>query len=251
MSLRNSQDDRLGLNDPISRRDFLNGALLASAGLLLHGNAPPISPADAFDGYGGIGDYRHSNGNIWDVLRAGHAMRDGAFERRLATAIDTGEIYDLVAVGGGISGLAAAIFFQKYLGGGALVIDNHPIFGGEAKRNEFLVDGQRLTAHQGSAIFLVPGKGGYTDRFYEMIGMDRSAFAYQTWRGASTEIRLAHSPYEAPGNYGFYFGPQFGQRPGGGGGGGGGWGMGPGGGQREGALIRCSTKAGLLRGAAE
>src|SRR2546430_11204301 len=85
MSLRNSQDDRLGLNDPISRRDFLNGALLASAGLLLHGNAPPISPADAFDGYGGIGDYRHSNGNIWDVLSAGHAIRDGAFERRLAT----------------------------------------------------------------------------------------------------------------------------------------------------------------------
>jgi len=45
-------------------------------------------------------------------------------------------------------------------GGRALVIDNHPIFGGEAKRNEFLVDGQRLTAHQGSAIFLVPKKGG-------------------------------------------------------------------------------------------
>src|SRR5207248_11295742 len=57
----------------------------------LHGNAPPISPADAFDGYGGIGDYRHSNGNIWDVLRAGHAMRDGAFERRLATAIAHGD----------------------------------------------------------------------------------------------------------------------------------------------------------------
>src|SRR5947208_8295859 len=221
MSLRNSQDDRLGLNDPISRRDFLNGALLASAGLPLHANAPPISPADASDGSGATGDYRHSNGNIWDVLRAGHAMRDGAFERRLATAIDTGEIYDLVAVGGGISGLAAAIFFQKYLGGGALVIDNHPIFGGEAKRNEFLVDGQRLTAHQGSAIFLVPGKGGYTDRFYEMIGMDRSAFAYQTWRGPSPEKPLAHSPYETPGNYGFYFGPQFGPRPGGGGKGGG------------------------------
>src|SRR5207302_1068236 len=159
-------------------------------------NAPPISPADAFDGYGGIGDYRHSNGNIWDVLRAGHAMRDGAFERRLATAIDTGEIYDLVAVGGGISGLAAAIFFQKYLGGGALVIDNHPIFGGEAKRNEFLVDGQRLTAHQGSAIFLVPQPGGYTDRFYAMIGMDRSSFTYQTWRGPAPELPLSHSPYE-------------------------------------------------------
>src|SRR2546428_9694100 len=107
-----------------------------------------------------MGDYRHSNGNPWDVLNAGHAMRDGAFEERIATAMDTGEMYDLVAVGGGISGLAAAIFFQKYKGGRCLVIDNHPIFGGEAKRNEFFVAGQRLTAHQRSALFLVPGKGG-------------------------------------------------------------------------------------------
>ena len=107
-------------------------------------------------------------------------MRDGAFEKRIANATDTGEIYDLVAVGGGISGLAAAIFFQKYKGGRVLVINNHPIFGGEAKRNQFLVDGQRLTAHQGSAIFLVPKKGGYTDQFYDMIGMDRSSFNYRT-----------------------------------------------------------------------
>src|SRR5436853_7642788 len=106
-------------------------------------------------------------------------MRDGAFERRLATAIDTGEIYDLVAVGGGISGLAAAIFFQKYLGGGALVIDNHPIFGGEAKRNEVLVDGPRLTAHPGSAIFLVPQPGVYTDRFYARFGVYRPSVRSQ------------------------------------------------------------------------
>ena len=52
--------------------------------------------------------------------------------------------------------------------GRCLVIDNHPIFGDEAKRNEFLIDGQRLTPHQGSAILLVPQKGGYTDRFYEI-----------------------------------------------------------------------------------
>ena len=239
-------DNRLGINEPISRRDFLNGALLAGAGLLLHGKAPTISPADAFNGYGGVGDYRHSNGNTWDVLSAGHGMRDGAFEQRIANAIDTGEMYDLVAVGGGISGLAAAIFFQKYEGGSCLVIDNHPIFGGEAKRNEFLVDGQRLTAHQGSAIFLVPGKGGYTDRFYEMIGMDRSAFAYQTWRGPSPEMPLAHSPYETPGNYGFYFGPQFGQRPGGGGEGGV-WVMDPWGRKLEGAPISDVTRAELLR----
>jgi spermidine dehydrogenase len=155
-----SNDDRLGMNEPISRRDFINGALLAGAGLLLDGKASVISPADAFNGYGGVGDYRRSNGNTWDVITTGHEMRDGNFERSIARAADTGEMYDLVAVGGGISGLAAAVFFQKNKGGRCLVLDNHPIFGGEAKRNEFLVDGQRLTAHQASAIFLVPQKGG-------------------------------------------------------------------------------------------
>jgi len=230
------------MNEPISRRDFLNGAVLASAGLLLPHQAPTGSPADAFNGYGGIGDYRHANGNTWDVLSAGHALRDGggAFETRIANAIDTGEMYDLVAVGGGISGLAAAIFFQKYKRGRCLVIDNHPIFGGEAKRNEFLVDGQRLTAHQASAIFLVPRKGGYTDRFYEMIGMDRSAFAYQTWGGPSPEMPLPHSPYDTPRDYGFYFGPQFGQRPGV-------WVMDPWGRQLEGAPISDAARSELLR----
>ncbi len=230
------------MREPISRRDFLDGILLTGAGLLVPGQAPTTSPADAFNGYGGIGDYRHSNGNTWDVLSAGHALRDGggALEQQIAAASDTGEMYDLVAVGGGISGLAAAIFFQKSKGGRCLVIDNHSIFGGEAKRNEFLVDGQRLTAHQGSAIFLVPGKGGYTERFYEMIGMDRSAFTYQTWRGPSPEMPLAHSPYERPQNYGFYFGPQYGQRPGV-------WVMDPWGRKLEGAPIGETTRAELLR----
>jgi spermidine dehydrogenase len=106
--------ERLGLISPICRCDFLNGVLLTTAGLLLHGKAPTISPEDALNGYGGVGDYAHSNGNTWEVLSAGHAMRDGYFERRVASATVTGEIYDLVAVVGGISGLAAAIFFQKY-----------------------------------------------------------------------------------------------------------------------------------------
>jgi spermidine dehydrogenase len=196
-------DERLGMHEPISRRDFLNGALVASAGLLVRGRAPLVFPAgDDWTGYGGVGDYRHSNGNTWEVMNVAHAMRDGAFERRIASATDTGEIYDQVAVGGGISGLAAAVFYQKYKGGRCLVLDNHAIFGGEAKRNEFLVDGERLVAHQGSAIFLVPQKGGYTDRFYEMIGMDRSSFEYQRWRGPAPEMSLTHSPYGEPKDYG-------------------------------------------------
>jgi len=235
-------DDRLGMNEPISRRDFLNGALLAGAGLYLNGRAPVISPADAFNGYGGVGDYRHSNGNTWEVLSAGHAMRDGAFEKRVATATDTREMYDLVCVGGGLSGLAAAVFFQKDKGGSCLVIDNHPIFGGEAKRNEFRVKGQSLIAHQGSAIFLVPGKGGYTDRFYQMIGMDRSTFNYQTWRGPTPEMPLAQSPYDigSPKQYGFYFGSRFGKTPGV-------WLIDPWGRNLDGAPISDTAKAELLR----
>jgi len=93
-----SPDDRLGMSEGISRREFVNGALLAGAGLLLHGRAPELSPADTFNGYGGIGDYAHSNGNTWEVLSAGHSMRDGVFEKRIANATDTGEIYDSVAV---------------------------------------------------------------------------------------------------------------------------------------------------------
>jgi spermidine dehydrogenase len=230
------------MNEPISRRDFLNGALLAGAGLYLNGRAPVISPADAFNGYGGVGDYRHSNGNTWEVLSAGHAMRDGVFEKRVASATDTREMYDLVCVGGGLSGLAAGVFFQKDKGGSCLVIDNHPIFGGEAKRNEFRVNGQSLIAHQGSAIFLVPGKGGYTDRFYQMIGMDRSTFNYQTWRGPTPEMPLAQSPYDigSPKQYGFYFGSRFGKNPGV-------WLIDPWGRNLDGAPISETAKAELLR----
>ena len=126
-----NDDDRLGMNEPISRRDFVNGAVVAGASLFFRGQtSASVSPGDAFNGYGGIGDYRGSNGNTYDVMTAAHALRDGAFER--STPTDTGEMYDLVAVGGGLSGLAAAVFFQKNKGGRCLILDNHPIFGGEA-----------------------------------------------------------------------------------------------------------------------
>jgi len=237
-------DDRLGMNEPISRRDFLNGTLVAGAGLLWRGQAPAtipmMSPADDWNGYGGIGDYRRSNGNTYEVMTTAHAMRDGAFERSVGSAVDTGQMYDLVAVGGGLSGLAAAVFFQKSKGGRCLVLDNHPIFGGEAKRNEFRVDGQVLAAHQASAIFLVPQKGGYIDGVYDLIGMDRPALEYQRWRGPAPEMPLSQSPYEEPKNYAFYFGPQFGTRPGV-------WVIDPWGRKLEGAPLSDAVKADLMR----
>ncbi len=70
--------------------------------------------------------------------------------------------------------------------------------------------------------------------------MDRASFNYQTWRGLSPEMPLVHSPYETPRNYGFYFGPQFGQRPGV-------WVMDPWGRKLEGAPVSYAVKAELLR----
>jgi spermidine dehydrogenase len=190
-------DDRLGMNEPITRRDFVNAALVAGGGLWLHGRLPTGAAAgDEWTGYGGVGDYARSNGNTFDVMNAAHAIRDRTFESKLAGAIDTGETYDLLVVGGGISGLASAVFFQKRKGGRALVLDNHPIFGGEAKRNEFLVDGQSVVAHQGSAMFPVPKKGGYVASVYEMNVMDRPALEYQRWRGPSPEMPLSQTPYD-------------------------------------------------------
>src|SRR5208282_2854132 len=72
-------------------------------------------------------------------FEAMHKVRDGAFWEDAPKPVDTGESYDLVVVGGGISGLAAAHFFHRTAGDKArvLILENHDDFGGHAKRNEF------------------------------------------------------------------------------------------------------------------
>jgi spermidine dehydrogenase len=249
---RESGDHALGMDRAITRRDFIGGALVASGALLLQ----PLTPAellaaqkdanDDWTGYGGEGDYASSNGDTFDVMNAGHKIRDGAFETLPADVIDTKEIYDSVVVGGGISGLAAALFFQRLAGNKMtiLVLENHPIFGGEAKRNEFIVDGQRLVAHQGSAIYLTPYPYSFIGRFYESIGMNAPKLTYQRWSGADREMVLSRNPYEAAGlnsgEYGFYFGAKFGQTSGM-------WLIDPLGKKMQGAPVSARTRAELYR----
>jgi spermidine dehydrogenase len=251
----------LGMNQGITRRDFLNATLLASGGLLLN----PLSPADllaekmparpspglnpgsdtnddVFTGYGGVGDYANSNGNTLAVLTAGHQIRDGAFDSLPASVIDTGETYDCIIVGGGISGLAAALIFQRKAGPGktCLVLDNHPIFGGEAKRNEFLVDGHRLIGHQGSALFWPPFPHSFIGRFYDSIGLKAPRLEYQKWAGPAPEIPLTRTPYLGSAPYGLYFGAKFGQPQGV-------WLTDPWGKKLEGAPISAKAREELLR----
>ena len=88
-------------------------------------------------------------------FEAAHALRDGAAVGR---AIDTGESYDLVVVGAGISGLAAAQFFRARTSPGAriLLLENHDDFGGHAKRNEFQLGGRTELLNGGTLLIESP-----------------------------------------------------------------------------------------------
>src|ERR1043166_6535610 len=110
-------DHTLGMDEPISRRDYLNSALVASGSLLLGGAFPQelLGQSD-WDGFGGVGDYSGANGNTFEVMTEAHKIRDRAFDPLPADVVDTGEQFDCVVVGGGISGLAAALFFKRQAG---------------------------------------------------------------------------------------------------------------------------------------
>src|SRR5271166_1412142 len=242
-----NQDKTLGMDQPISRRDFLNSTLLASGGLLMESSNPlQLLSEDDWTGYGGVGDYSRSNGNTYEIVQAGHRIRDGEFENLPHSAIETNELYDCLIVGGGISGLAAALFFTRQAGNhrNCLVLDNHPIFGGEAKGNEFVVDGHRLLAHQGSAVYFVQYPHSFLSNFYDSIGLRIPKLNYQSWAGSSREMQLSKTPYDMVGSepetYGFYFGSKFGQKPGM-------WLVDPWGKKLEGAPISSTARAELLR----
>jgi spermidine dehydrogenase len=144
----------IGLLSDITRRDFLNGVALTVGGALLSPRealglrldeaargAAPYPPA--------LTGLRGSHDGSFEVA---HALRDGTFWASAGPAVDTGERYDLVVVGAGISGLAAAWFFRKAAGSAArvLVLDNHDDFGGHARRNEFRVGGRTLIGYGGT-----------------------------------------------------------------------------------------------------
>jgi spermidine dehydrogenase len=111
-------------------------------------------------------------------MNVGHAVRDG---RALGAPVDTGEVYDLVVVGAGMAGLAAAYFYRKQIPRSkVLVIEGCDDFGGHAVRNEFMVDGKRLIAGGGTAALWRPNT--FPPEAQELIrdiGIDREHYYKQ------------------------------------------------------------------------
>ncbi|HEX9893451.1 MAG TPA: NAD(P)-binding protein [Gemmatimonadales bacterium] len=196
-------DQELGLNAAITRRDFLNATLLGTGSSLLQLPAPLArvqqdGEAAAFDGFGGTGDYALSNGNTWDVVQAGHALRDGRFDRRPSAVRETGETYDLLVVGGGFSGAGAAYAFHKRRTGTVLILDNHRMWGGEAKRNEFMVDGVRLIGPQGSNDFGIPGasRPAELERWKDLgLPTNPDDYQHQEWASGITPLTISRDHY--------------------------------------------------------
>lgn len=195
-------DRELGIDRAITRRDFIYGSSLLVGGALAgcsaeNSSAPAASQGYGFDvgqdwyGPGGTGDYATSHGNTPGLIRTAHEIRSGRFKSSSVNVIDSGEVYDLVIVGGGFSGLSAAHHFHRLMPSGrALILDNHPIFGGEAKRNDFEVNGVHISGPQGSNDFGIQEKTGEPDDYFTALNLPRE-FQYAEPGGSATGMRIA------------------------------------------------------------
>ncbi len=154
-----SRDRALGMDRSITRRNFLNGLAIGTAAIACDplfgapGAAAPGKPSAPLATQDAPGYYppllTGMRGSHPGSFEAAHALRDG---QPAPAPTDTGEEYDLIIVGGGISGLAAAHFYRaRARSSRILILDNHDDFGGHAKRNEFDLDG-RLNLMNGGTL---------------------------------------------------------------------------------------------------
>jgi len=205
---------KLGCDTEITRRDFVGSALLGTGAALLGMSAPGVLRTAAaqtarapmtglgpdWSGPGGIGDYARANGDTFEVVNAAHsALRNHERDGALAAAKDTGESYDLVIVGCGIAGLSAGHTYHKARpNSSVLMLDQHAIFGGEAKQNEFEVDGNHLTAPQGSTGIVVPFSRAKNAKMWSHVAGELGfpdEFIFQKPTGLSRDILVPHDAW--------------------------------------------------------
>ncbi len=178
--MRDSRDRELGMHCRITRRDFLNGVAVTAGAAML---PPHLLDRFALDQAAanyyppGLTGLRGSHPGSFETA---HSLRDGTFWDSAGKPEDTGEFYDLIIVGGGISGLAAAHFFRKAAGGKArvLILENHDDFGGHAKRNEFHAGTRTLIGYGGTYSIESPEPYSAVSKgVIEELGIDVSSFS--------------------------------------------------------------------------
>ena len=178
------RDRELGMHRRITRRDFVSGVGVALSGSL----ALPWAQTHALASPGASGATLQAMETAYPPIRTGmrgshegsyevaHQLRDGV---RWDNPEETDEVYDLIVVGGGISGLASAWFFREAVPGARiLILDNHDDFGGHAKRNEFWHEGQMELSH-GGTIFIsdLHRYSAAAQRLIRGIGIDVSRYS--------------------------------------------------------------------------
>lgn len=219
------EDKRLGMDRPITRRDFLDGVALTIGALTVGGfHAGPARAEAAGPNPAAATGLQGQTDAAQTVM---HSIRDGTFWASNPAIADTGESYDLVVVGAGISGLAAAFLYrQQKPDARILIVDPLEDFGGHAKRNEFTAsNGKRMIGYGGSQSMQTPSyfspavtqlladigidparfESFYDQAWAEERGLNSAVFfGAETWgidllvvQGSDTEAWIAQTPLNA------------------------------------------------------
>jgi spermidine dehydrogenase len=171
----------LGMDRGIPRRDFLNGVAIGVAGAYAALATPGAAAAQAVTTGRDPRTYPPAatglRGHYPEAIERFGPISRGEYAKYPAIDVDLREDYDLVIVGGGISGLSAAHFWRRALGPNQtiLVLDNHDDFGGHAKRNEFTYGGKTYIGYGGTMSISTPYPYSYTAKaLIEELGIDVS-----------------------------------------------------------------------------
>lgn len=169
-------DKELGMDRSISRRDFLDGAAAITAASAIPRGVFADNSESATAGYPPLrtglrgshpGSYETAHELVWQGRKDWGRVRE-----------TESDVYDLVVVGAGLSGLSAAYLCrQEHPDARILILDNHDDFGGHAKRNEFELDGRTFLSYGGSQALQDPGSyGASTKKLLVDLGIDTKRF---------------------------------------------------------------------------